>query len=494
MKHSCLNKKNDLLEECDLGFPAEEFIEEEHPKLRVINKATTFVETISSSPLQIEDKESEPEVLFDEKVKELYSEPQGAVYSSLVTYFKTVSRFPLLTVEEEITLAKRIKEREEECKGLVMKWECHFQNDFLRRFSVKQMQGINEKLQSLNGTFYLFDKLLSWERARKRINRELKGLSRGSNTKQELQEKLQKVEAEISKSIAKISLSNESINKIMRTLEKLSQSKNITKKQQIVEKELRRTLREISHGSKEIKLLKNELVQANLRLVISLAKKYNHSDLTLPDLIQEGNLGLMRAVDTYDYRRGHRFITYAIWWIKQSMMRALDYQSRTIRTPVYLNEKMNKIKKASSRFLQEYKREPTLEEIGKITQTPLESIKKVIQSFHDSVSLEILIEGEGEVVMNPSLNNKTIPVVEQAIASNLTHSIDAILSDLNPRERDIVRFRFGIGKEYDHTLEEIGRRFNLSRERIRQILESALNKLRNPGCIIKLKDYLELNH
>jgi len=492
MCYTHLNRKCEL-EECDLDFPEEEIVEEEHPKLMLVDKTNQPGENLPSSHIQADDEVIETPNSPEENDKEPYSDPRSQLSSSLVIYFKTINRFPLLKEEEERNLAKRIKESEEECKNLIITWKHLFKKEFLRRFSAKQMKEISKKLKLLNGSFYLFDNLVKLERERKKVNLVRKGRVHGSNTKQELKEKLYKVEAEISKCIAEIIIGKMSINRIIGNLKKIPHSKKNIKKQHMVEKELRRILREIGRTSKKIKVLKNELMQANLRLVISIAKKYAHHGLTLPDLIQEGNLGLMRAIDTYDYRRGHRFITYATWWIKQAIIRALDCQSRTIRTPVYINEKLNQIVKASNRLLQECKREPTLKEIAAETNTPLESIEKVIQSFKDPIYIDDFIEEKGGSVVNPYLDRETISIVDQVTSSNLSHITDGILSDLTQREREIIKLRFGIGKEHDHTLEEIGGEFHLSRERIRQILEVALNKLRNPKHMIKLKDFMDFN-
>ncbi len=275
-------------------------------------------------------------------------------------------------------------------------------------------------------------------------------------------------------------------------MKEISNGHKSTRKQDIVKQELRRTLKKIGATLKKIKILKNQLVQANLRLVISIAKRYTTRDcLTLPDLIQEGNLGLIRAIDTYDYRRGYRFITYATWWIRQAIIRSLDCHSRTIRTPVYMNEKLNQITKASNRLLQEYKREPTLKEIAEETNTSLEFTEKVMQSFNYSTSLDTLTEEKGEILTNSALGHEPLSPLDQVIHSNLSQITEIILSDLTQRERDIVKLRFGIGEKHNHTLEEIAKYFHLSRERIRQILEVALNKLRNPKRTIQLKDFID---
>ena len=481
------------LAESDGNFLTEEISQEEYPILTLVDKTNQLGETKCSSPIQADHLESESEELFLENDEELYSDPQSGIHSSLVTYFKTINRFRLLSEEEERILAKRIKENEEKFKNLVIKWNKIFKKDFIGGFSTTHMKAICKKTQQVNGTFHLFDDLIRLERERKKVNRALKRLSHRSNGKNELQKELYKVEAEISKCIAQMNLTKSNIKKMKQVLKKISNDKKRTKRHQFGEQELRRMLREISHTSKEIKTAKNELVQANLRIVISIAKKYCQHGIPLSDLIQEGNLGLIRAIDTYDYRRGHRFITYATWWIRQAVLRVIDCHSRTIRTPVYIREKMNQILKVSNRLLQEYKRKPTLEEIANATNIPSETIEKVTQSFTDSLSIDTSFEENGKREIKSSLNHKNNSILEQAISSNLSQIIDLILSNLTQREREIVKLRFGIGERHDHTLEEIGKRFKVSRERIRQILEKTLGKLKTPNNVRNLKEFIEFN-
>ncbi len=489
MGNTHLNRKCELLEELDLDFSAEEISEEKHPKLALI-RTNYSRENLPLSPTHAVNEGSE---LTGESREELNYDSQSGAHSSLVTYFKTINRFALLNEEEERVLAKRIKESEEECKNLIIKWELLFKKEVLRRLSAKRIKEISERSKLLNGTLNLFGNLIKLERERKQVNLALKKLAHKSKIRRELLEELYKVEAEISKCIAEISLSKTIINRIMRNLKNLFNSKIDAKKQRMVEKELRKTLMQIGHISKGIKTLKNELIQANLRLVISIARKYSHRGIALPDLIQEGNLGLIRAIDTYDYRRGNRFITYATWWIRQAMIRALDCQSRTIRTPVYIKEKFHQIIKASNRLLQECEREPTLEEIAKKTNNSPESVEHVIKSFKDTVSIDAFVKEKGECTINPFLDHETVSPLEQVISSDLSQIMEVVLSELTPREREITKLRFGIGEKHDHTLKEIGREFNLSRERIRQVLKVTLNKLRDSIYIMKLKDFIELN-
>jgi len=487
--------RNYEIEEFDLDFPPAEAIEENYPKLALINNTGHKPDkNLIPFPARSDDARGEAEELSLEKEEELYSDPQGGADYPLVSYFKAINKFPLLKEEDEIILANRIKESEEEYKKLVFKWNQIFSKELLSMVPSKKTKVTKKILQQNSSFYYPFDILITLEKERKKVNLAIQILTRNSNAKELLKKKLYKVEAEISKCIAKTSLSITDINRIIRNFKKIPIDRRYGKKHKLLENELRKTIREIGKLSKGIKVFKNKLVQANLRLVISIAKKYVHHGLALPDLIQEGNLGLIRAIDTYDYRRGHRFITYATWWIRQAVIRALDCQSRTIRTPVYINEQFSRIMKASNLLLQECEREPTLAEIAETAKTSLESVEKVLQSFKDSISLDDVDEEKGESSSHSKLSQDTISTTEQVvITSNLSHIIDVFLSDLTRREKEIVKLRFGIGKDYDHTLEEIGVEFNLSRERIRQILEIALSKLRTPNHIMELKDFMNLN-
>ena len=407
----------------------------------------------------------------------------------LPVYFKAIGGFPLLTEEEELTLAKQIKEREHLYINLVIKWKNLFKNGIYKKLPQKHKKEINILLKSLNGHSHLFDDLINMEKSRKRVVRRLIG--KNATQEEVLSGELYKVETALSKCIAKISHHETIDSRVIWNLKKISYRQKSKKNRQFIAQELIGILNGIENASKEIRNLKNRLAKANLRLVIYIAKKYSQLGVALSDLIQEGNLGLMRAIDTYDYRRGHRFITYASWWIRQAMLRALDYQSRTVRTPVYMIEKLNYIKKVSNRLEQKHKRKPTLKEISEETKTPLASIENVMQSFSDSVSLDTLIEDKGDGGIAPSLIAKVDSISENVTSSDLSQTVEVILSDLTPREREIVKLRFGIGEKYDHTLEETGRQFNISRERARQILETALSKLRNKISINRLKEFIE---
>jgi len=428
-----------------------------------------------------------------ERDEELSVTSQDGTDSTLARYFKSISRFSLLNEEEEITLAMRIKANENMLKDLIIQWDRLFKRDFMRSLPAVQVKEIRKKIYRANGTFSSFDDLINLERERKRLYRTRKKFTHETTAQEDLQEELYKVEAALSKAIAQINFTKPAVDSLIKQVKKLSNGHRKTKRQQQVEWKLGATLRKISRSLHEISNAKNELIKANLRLVISIAKKYAYHGIPLADLIQEGNLGLIRATDTYDYRKGHRFSTYAIWWIRQAVLRMIYCNSRTIRTPVYLREKMNKIAKLSNQLQLERRRKPTLDEIAETTNISLDAIEKVTQSFKESLSLDTFIEDHGEKALNSPPNHTENVIIRQATLSDLAQRIDVSLSILSQRERDVIKLRFGIGESHNHSLREIGKKFKLSRERIRQILDASLRKLKNSTSKNELKDFVGLN-
>lgn len=480
----CKNKSKQ--EEKEPDSVAGKTIEQMHPELKLI-AMTSRSEGETHSFVNTADESSE---LSHENQSSDYCNHHPDISSSLAFYFKSISKFPLLSEDEEKQLAQRIKDSEDTFRHLVIQWRLLFKKEFLKLFSADHKKKIREILQSLNGSFQLFENLEKFEKERRKISLAIKRQENNIETLVNLQEELNRVEAEISKCIAKVNLTKPIIIKTTNRLRRIPHFKRYTKARQRVEAELRKNLREIIDLSKNIKVLKSELIHSNQRLVISTAKRYLNSGLALSDLIQEGNLGLIRAVDTYDYRRGSRFSTYAIWWIRQAIIRAIDCSSSTIRKPVYINEKLKKVVKASNQLLQECERKPTREEIAEETKIPLSSVEELMQNGTDPLSMQGLIEEQGDSAIAPSWNNTKIVAEEWAISSNLAQVLDAILSELTPREMEIVKLRFGIEANQDYTLEEIGKRYDLSRERVRQIIEVGLKKLRSPKTMIQLEDFV----
>jgi RNA polymerase primary sigma factor len=331
------------------------------------------------------------------------------------------------------------------------------------------------------------------DRCQSVIDQCLRRCGRDINEFKELCKQVRKDPKSSARTLKKLNMDPDHLLNVERTIKNhLVLMKQVEEDVKMTPKGLQKILEQVEFGERKAREAKRELIEANLRLVVSIAKKYTNRGLQFLDLIQEGNIGLMKAVDKFEYQRGYKFSTYATWWIRQAITRAIADQARTIRIPVHMIETINKLIRTSRYLVQELGREPTPEEIADKMELPLEKVRKVLKIAKEPISLETPIGEEEDSYLGDFIEDKKIMSPADAVISlNLAEQTRKVLSTLTPREEKVLRMRFGIGEKADHTLEEVGRDFEVTRERIRQIEAKALRKLRHPSRSKRLKAFIE---
>lgn len=496
-----------------------------------------------------DDSDNNPEILAKENILEQLYEGSESFeqeeeltdieheYDPLRSYLKGISYIPLLTKEGEIEIAKKIEEGKNNiCNTifvipfvlnklvnlgrLVEKGEAPLIEIIQREDD--DMIG-DEMLREKERFFKITEEINNLFIKRKRLLKEAGYCSEEErdigDKKNLLCRKLKENKEQILKKIKELNLRDDVISAFIEELKRISdeinsinkklrkRKKNVLKDEEkkaylnrikkleksfgLKGSEIKKIIRRLEKEESEVNKYKDILIESNLRLVISIAKRFIGKGLSLDDLIQEGNIGLMRAVEKFEYRRGYKFSTYATWWIRQAISRAVADQSRTIRIPVHMIENINKINKIIKETVQKKGFEPSPEEISKKTKIPVEKVKNILKISKEPLSIEASVGEESETMLKDLIEDKATPSpLDEVIYGDLKNSIERILHTLSPKEEAIIRKRYGIGEGYPSTLEEVGAEFNVTRERIRQIELKALRKLKNPARSVWLRDFL----
>ena len=438
--------------------------------------------------------------------KDLSDSAYGRSNDPVRMYLRKMGSVALLTREREVEIAKRIEEGELEVLDAVLDSPIAVQEivnvgEKLRSHKIRVKDVIREteeedqefdEAEAERWLLKLIDKVKRLDKKRT-ANEQAKAAAAAAEAERFAKETAA-IKAEMVKTLEEMRLNKKLVERMVKKLKR--QYDNLDNKEWVEEHQInvaqvRATYQAIRRGERKAERAKAELVEANLRLVVSIAKKYTNRGLQFLDLIQEGNIGLMKAVDKFEYRRGYKFSTYGTWWIRQAITRAIADQARTIRIPVHMIETTNKLVRTSRYLVQELGREPTPEEIAEKMELPLDQVRKVLKIAKEPLSLETPIGEEGDSHLGDFIEDKNaVSPVEAAVSSNLSEQTRKVLKTLTPREEKVLRMRFGIGEKSDHTLEEVGQDFEVTRERIRQIEAKALRKLQHPSRSKELKSFI----